>query len=92
MAIRKELPDELLKDYKGPEDLLGETGLLKELSKGLIERALAGELTHHLGYEKNGLREDQDNARNGTTSKRLKTKQGDLEVSIPGDRDGSFTP
>ena len=48
MAIRKELLDELLKDYKGPEDLLGETGLLKELSKGLIERALAGELTHHL--------------------------------------------
>ena len=52
MAIRDELLDELIKDCKTPEDLLGKHGLLKELSKGLLERMLQGEMTHHLGYEK----------------------------------------
>ncbi len=50
--IRPELLDELLKDYKKPEDLLGQDGLLQQLTKALVERALDGELTHHLGYEK----------------------------------------
>ena len=50
MAIRQELLEELLKDYKSPEDLLGQGGLLKELTKALVEKALDGELTHHLGY------------------------------------------
>jgi len=43
-----ELLDELLEDYQSPEDILGETGLLKQLSQRLIERALAGEVSHHL--------------------------------------------
>lgn len=55
MAIRKELLDELLKDYGRPEDLLGKDGLLNKLKKALLERALDGELTHHLGYEKHAL-------------------------------------
>ena len=42
-----ELLDELLVDYQSPEDILGKSGLLKQLSKRLIERALAGELNHH---------------------------------------------
>ena len=50
--IRPELLDELLKDYEKPEDLLGQDGLLQQLTKALVERALDGELTHHLGYEK----------------------------------------
>jgi putative transposase len=50
--IRPELLDELLKDYKKPDDLLGQDGLLQQLTKALVERALDGELTHHLGYEK----------------------------------------
>jgi transposase-like protein len=41
--------DELLKDYQKPEDLLGQDGLLQHLTKALVERALDGELTHHLG-------------------------------------------
>ena len=49
MEIRKEVLDELIRDYKKPEDLIGETGLLKQLTKALIERALGAELTHHLG-------------------------------------------
>ena len=50
--IRPELLDELLKDYQKPDDLLGQDGLLQQLTKALVERALDGELTHHLGYEK----------------------------------------
>ena len=50
--IRPERLDELLKDYQQPEDLLGQDGLLQQLTKALVERALDGELTHHLGYEK----------------------------------------
>jgi transposase-like protein len=50
--LRPELLDELLKDYQKPEDLLGQDGLLQQLTKALVERALDGELTHHLGYEK----------------------------------------
>ena len=48
--IRDELLDELLKGYKTPEDLTGKDGILKNLTKRLVERALNGELTHHLGY------------------------------------------
>jgi putative transposase len=52
MAIDKELIDKLLADYQGPEDLIGEHGLLKQLTKALVERAMQAELTHHLGYKK----------------------------------------
>ena len=53
MEVKQELIDELLKDYQKPEDLIGETGLLKQLTKALVERALKSELTHHLGYGRN---------------------------------------
>ncbi len=43
---------ELLADYKGPEDLIGQNGLLKHLTKKLVEVALGAEMTNHLGYEK----------------------------------------
>ena len=52
MAIEKERLDRLLADYKKPEDLIGETGLLKQLTKALLERALEAELTEYLGHEK----------------------------------------
>jgi len=91
MAIRKELLEELLKDYKSPEDLLGEAGLLKELTKALVEKALDGELTHHLGYPKNGPSKG-GNARNGKSKKGLLTDHGKMEISSPRDRNGSFEP
>jgi hypothetical protein len=50
--LQNRLLDELLKSYKKPEDILGEQGLLKQLTKALLERALGAELTEHLGYEK----------------------------------------
>ncbi|HEX3863395.1 MAG TPA: IS256 family transposase, partial [Stellaceae bacterium] len=51
-AIRDEVIEELLQGYSSPEDLLGEEGVLKELKKRLLERALGAELSEHLGYEK----------------------------------------
>lgn len=91
--IRTELLDELLKDYKTPEDLTGKNGLLKTLTKHLMERALAGELTHHLGYDRyDGEGKKTANSRNGSTPKTLKSDQGDIQVNIPRDRDGDFEP
>jgi putative transposase len=50
MPFSQELLDELLKEYKKPEDMLGPDGLLKRLTKTLIERALEGEMTHHPAF------------------------------------------
>ena len=50
--IKPDLVDQLLKGYEKPEDIIGENGLLKRLTKALLERALHAELTPHLGYEK----------------------------------------
>ena len=52
MAINDQLLDELVKDYENPEDLLGDGGILKELTKRLVERAMEAEMTTHLGYVK----------------------------------------
>ena len=49
MELKKELLDELLKDYQKPEDVIDENGLLKQLTKALLERAMSAELTNHLG-------------------------------------------
>jgi putative transposase len=91
--VRPELLDELLKDYKKPEDLLGDDGLLQQLTKALVERALQGELTHHLGYEKHSSAGDNSgNSRNGTTPKTLKGKRGQVQIDVPRDRYSSFEP
>ena len=50
MAIDKELLDQLLPNYKNPEDLIGEKGLMLQLTKALMERALEAEMSTHLGY------------------------------------------
>ncbi|MHB1495601.1 MAG: IS256 family transposase, partial [Acidithiobacillus sp.] len=52
MTISNELLDSLLADYQTPEDLIGEGGLLKQLTQRLVERALQAEMTEHLGYAK----------------------------------------
>jgi transposase-like protein len=93
MAITKEVLDELLKEYKGPDDFFGPDGLVKQLSKALIERAMQTELTEQLGYEKNEYGEKQtENRRNGKTVKTLRTDQGSMEIEVPRDRDGEFEP
>jgi transposase-like protein len=93
MTISKEVLDELLKDCKRPDDLLGESGLMKELRIKLMERMLGAELTAHLGYEAGQeAPPDQANRRNGSSAKVLKGQDGEIPISVPRDRDGSFLP
>jgi len=85
--------DRLLKDYKKPEDIVGENGLLKQLTKALLERAMNAELTHYLGYEKHdpaGYK--SGNSRNGTSGKTIKGDFGELEIAVPRDRNSTFEP
>jgi len=93
MAITKEVLDELLKDYQGPDDLTGDEGLLKQLTKALVERAMGAELTEHLGYEKHEAGEKPSgNRRNGTSPKTVRSDQGPITLEMPRDRDGTFEP
>lgn len=88
-----EVLDQLLAGYSKPEDLMGEEGILKQLTKALMERALGAELTYHLGYAKGeGKEEKRSNIRNGTSKKRVVTKDGEVDLEIPRDRDGTFDP
>ena len=91
--VPKELIDGLLADYKKPEDLIGENGLLKQLTKMLVERALDAEMAEHLGHGKNEpVTNMNGNARNGKSKKTLKGEFGELPIEIPRDRQGSFEP
>ena len=92
-TITPELLDQLLANYQKPEDLTGEEGLFKQLKKALIERALGAELTEHLGYERGDpAGRGSGNSRNGTSSKTVLTEDGEIEISVPRDRVGSFEP
>ncbi len=71
--------------------LFDQDGLLKKLTKSLVERALNAELSAHLGYDKYE-RTKSTNARNGTSKKQLLTDSGTIELEIPRDRDGDFEP
>jgi transposase-like protein len=93
MAITKEVLDELLKDCKGPEQFYGPDGLVKQLSKALIERMMRAELTEQLGFEKSESGEKQtSNRRNGKATKTLRTDQGPMEIEVPRDREGEYEP
>lgn len=93
MAVTDELLDELLKNYKKPEDLIGENGILKELTKRLVERAMSAELTNHLGYDKHGNHEKPTaNRRNGSSKKTILTRDEEIEIEVPRDRDSTFEP
>src|SRR5262249_11393644 len=73
--------------------LTGEGGLLQRLTKLVVESALDGELTDHLGYDKHDpAGKNGGNARNGTRVKTLLTEVGPVEIAVPRDRDGSFEP
>lgn len=93
MTFRPELIDELLKDYQCPDDLMGESGIFKQLTKALVERCLSAELSHHL---RSGKAEPDassaKNRRNGVSKKTIKGEFGEAEIAIPRDRNGSFEP
>ena len=87
------LADSLLANYQKPEDLIGENGPLKQLTRMLVERALEVEMSEHLGHDKSGaVTNDTANTRNGHSAKTLKGDFGKLPLDIPRDRQGAFEP
>src|SRR5918911_3591053 len=91
--LSDELIDELLAGARTEEELVGPGGLLADLTRRLVERAMSAELTEHPGYEPHqeppgGV----GNARNGTTPKTLVTEHGRVPIKAPRDRNGSFEP
>lgn len=80
--------DRLLQGREGQKDV---SDLITQLAKQVIERALEGELTHHLGYSKHERTEIENN-RNGYSSKNISTPLGEIDVTIPRDRNGEFEP
>src|SRR5947209_407525 len=92
MTINTELIDQLLADYKEPGDLLGENGLLKQLAKAPLERAMRAELTHHLGYFKHDSKGNKSgNSRNGKSKKTLKGDFGTLPRAVAADLKQIYT-
>ena len=95
--VRALLPDgvvdELLAGAQGEEEIVGPGGLLSQLTKRLVERAMEVELTDHLGYEPHlEPPGGTGNARNGTMPKTLVTEHGPVQIDTPRDRNGSFEP
>lgn len=87
-----EIIDELLAEHGlSREGVLGPKGLVARLTKRVVEKALAGELTHHLGYER-GQEPVGENCRNGSSVKRVLSEDGAMEIAVPRDRAGSFEP
>jgi transposase-like protein len=89
-AERRALLKELLGDGK---DLKAVNELMTELKKEVIELMYDEELKHHLGFSKNEERpENSNNYRNGSYEKTVKSSSGELELSVPRDRNGEFEP
>ena len=88
----EELIDELIKG-KTTEEIIGQEGLLTQLTKSLMERIFQGEMTHHLGYEKhNPAGNNTGNSRNGKSKKTIKGDFGELDIEVPRDRNADFEP
>jgi putative transposase len=95
--LRKKLPDELVDELlagaRTEEEVVGPGGLLSQLTKRLVERAMEVELTDHLGYEPHQEPPGgAGNTRNGATPKTLTTEHGPVEIRTPRDRQGTFEP
>ncbi|WP_207064062.1 IS256 family transposase, partial [Motiliproteus sp. SC1-56] len=93
MPITDKLVDQLLAGCSSPEDILGESGLLKQLTKKVAERALEAEMEDHLGYSKHEPSgKNSGNSRNGKSRKSVRSVHGDIELEVPRDRNGTFEP
>jgi putative transposase len=93
MTVQPEIVNQLVQGIKTSEELFGQNGLIKTLTKQLIEKMLEAELTHHLGYDKySSSSQNQSNSRNGKSTKTIKTGTGELEIAVPRDRESSFEP
>jgi transposase-like protein len=95
MTFRPELLDELLKDYENPEDLLGEGGILKQLTAALVERCLNAKMKTHLEEQRSEPATEgkaTPNRRNGHSRKTIKGEFSEAEISVPRDRTSEFEP
>ena len=96
MELTPEMIEQLkvdLKDARTYQDLMGENGAIKKLLKSSLEGILDAELTEHLGYKKHSPEgNNSGNSRNGRTSKTLKNDNGEIDITVPRDRNGSFDP
>lgn len=93
MTFQPELLDQLLQGYEKPEDLLGEGGILKQLTKALVERCLEAEMKTHLEGQKPQTQAPKPaNRRNGHSKKTIKGEFGEAEIAVPRDRDSEFEP
>src|SRR5919108_2243166 len=91
--LSDELIDELLAGARTEEEIVGPGGLLADLTRRLVERAMSAELTEHLGYERHQEPPGgAGNTRNGSTAKTLATEHGPVRIETPRDRAGSFEP
>ena len=92
--VDEQLADELLARAQAQgAELLGPDGLLSQVTKAVLERALGEEMTAHLGYEKHDRAgRGSGNSRNGSSGKTLLTEIGGIDLDVPRDRAGSFTP
>lgn len=95
--IRRQLPDDvvnaLLAGASTEVEIVGPGGVLSQLTKRLVERALEVEITDHVGYERHQEPSGgAQNPRNGSTAKRLITEHGEVPIDAPRDRNGSFDP
>ena len=91
--VPEALLNSLLANYQKPEDLIGENGLLKQLTKLLVEKALDAEMAAHLGHNKHEpVLNPAGNTRNGKSRKTLKGEFGELPIEVPRDRQGTFEP
>ena len=89
------VPAEILDQFVGQGPISHEEleAAVRRFKKAIIERALGGELTHHLGYPPGGTKpEDATNHRNGTSGKTILTDDGSLAIEVPRDREGTFEP
>jgi putative transposase len=85
--------DELIAGIEDPKDIRSVSNLFKDLKKRLVEKLLAAELDHHLGYDKHDKRPvDQENSRNGQTCKTVLIDDDQVTIETPRDRDSSFKP
>jgi putative transposase len=91
VTLKPELVEELLKLAKNPQDLFGPDGLFHRLKGAMMERMLEEEMTEHLGFERNGAK-NQGNTRNGYSTKTVHTETGPVSVRVPRDRAGTFEP
>lgn len=93
MTFRPELLDELLRNYQSPEDLVGEGGILKQLTAALVERCLNAEMEHHIEEHTEPSKDSMSrNRRNGHSKKIIKGEFGEAEIAIPRDRTSEFEP